>query len=325
MTEISYTDALRQALVAEMKRDDTVFLLGEDIAEYGGAFGVTRGLLESFGPERVLNTPISEGGFVGAAIGAALTGCRPVVEIMFMDFMGLISDQLVNQAAKIRYVFGDQASCPLVIRTAAGGGRCYGATHSQTLEAWFLHTPGIRIATPATPADAKGLLAAAVRDSNPVLFIEHKMLYPTRGLVPEGEHLLEFGKARHVRQGDDVTIVAWSWMSHEAEAAAGQLEDCGVHADLFDLRTLAPMDLDAVVASVQETGRVMIVEEGCRTGGVGAEIAARLFEHVYEYLDAPITRLASPDVPVPASPVLERAMLPNRDKIVNAALALVES
>ncbi len=324
MRETSYTDALREALVAEMTRDNTVFVLGEDIAEYGGAFGVTRGLLERFGPERVLNTPISEAGFVGAAIGSALTGCRPVVEIMFMDFMGLVSDQLVNQAAKVRYIFGEQASCPLVLRTAGGGGRCYGATHSQTLESWFLHTPGIKIATPATPADAKGLLTAAVRDNNPVLFIEHKMLYPTRGPVPEGEHIVEFGNARRVREGDDVTIVAWSWMSHEAEAAAAELEDCGVYADLFDLRTLAPLDLEAVTESVQETGRVMIVEEGCKTGGVGAEIAARLFERVYEYLDAPITRIASPDIPVPASPVLEKAMLPNRDKIVQAALSLVE-
>ncbi|MCF7854622.1 MAG: alpha-ketoacid dehydrogenase subunit beta [Candidatus Pacebacteria bacterium] len=326
MREISYTDALREALREEMARDATVFVLGEDIAEYGGAFGVTRGLLDAYGSQRVLNTPISEPGFTGAAIGAALTGTRPVVEIMFMDFIGLVTDQLVNQAAKLHYVLGEQAPCPLVVRTAGGGGRCYGPTHSQTLEAWFMHVPGIKIVVPSTPADAKGLLKTAIRDDNPVLFIEHKMLYSRRGNVLEGDAaLLPFGRARCITEGDDLTMIAWSWMSAEAEAAAKELEAGGVSVDLFDPRTLAPLDMAPLEESVRKTGRALIVEEGCRTAGVSAEIACRLFECVHEYLDAPIRRLASPDVPVPASPVLEEAMIPDRNAIVQAAIELVQS
>ena len=323
---MQYAEALRKALTEELDRDESVFLLGEDIAEYGGAFGVTRGLADRFGPERVRNTPISEGGFTGAAIGAAITGSRPVVEIMFMDFMGLIADQLLNQASKLHYVFGDQARCPLVVRTPAGGGRAYGATHSQSLVAWFLHTPGIKIAAPATPADAYGLLTTAIRDDNPVLFVEHKMLYGSRGEVPDEEPVaVPFGKARVAREGDDLTLIAWSGMVPEAEAAAEELEKAGVSADLIDCRTLAPLDMETIVESVEATGRVVIVEEGCRTGGVSAEIATRIFEAAHFYLDAPIKRLCSPDIPVPASHVLESAMLPNRRKIVDAALELVEA
>jgi pyruvate/2-oxoglutarate/acetoin dehydrogenase E1 component len=324
MTEITYTDALRQALTEEMERDSNVFLLGEDIAEYGGAFGVSRGLVERFGRERVINTPISEPGFVGAAVGAALVGSRPVVEIMFMDFMTLVADQLVNQAAKLHYVLGDQARCPLVVRVATGGGRCYGSTHSQTLEAWFMHTPGIKIAVPARPADAKGLLKAAIRDDNPVLFIEHKMLYGLRGPVAEDTPILPFGKARVVAEGEDLTIIAWSWMSSEAEAAVAELDECGVNAQLIDLRTLNPLDTDCIVESARKTGRVLIVQEAAETAGPAAEIACRIFENAHDYLDAPIRRLAAPNVPVPASPSLERALLPNRDKIVQAAIELVQ-
>jgi len=323
--EITYTQALREAITEEMCRDQAVFLMGEDIAAYGGAFGVTRGLLELYGPERVRNTPISESGFTGAAIGAALTGMRPIVEIMFMDFMGLVADQLVNMAAKLHYVFGEQAKCPLVVRTAAGGGRCYGPTHSQMLEAWFLHSPGIHIAMPSTPADAKGLLKTAIRDPNPVLFVEHKMLYGRRGPVPDDDnHLVPFGQARTVRPGQDLTLIAWSWMAEQAEAAADELAECGVEAEVIDPRTLAPLDIAAIAESAKRTGRVLIVEEACRTGGAGAEIAAQLFERVHDYLDAPIRRLAAPDIPIPASHVLERAALPDRDKIVDAALELVE-
>lgn len=324
--DISYTEALREALSEEMSRDERVFLLGEDIAVYGGAFGVTRGLVEQFGRERVRNTPISEGGFVGAAIGAAVAGSRPVVEIMFMDFLGLVSDQLLNMAAKLHYVFGDAMRCPLVLRTAAGGGRCYGPTHSQSLEAWFVHVPGLHVVAPATPADAKGLLKSAIRQDNPVLFMEHKMLYGRRGPVPVGaDVLVPFGRARRLGDGGRLTLVAWSWMSLEAELALADLAAEGVQAELVDLRTLAPLDIDTVAESARRTGRVLIVEEGCRTGGVAAEIAAQLFERVHDYLDAPIRRLASPDIPVPASPVLERAMLPNRDAIVAAALELAGS
>lgn len=324
MRDMSYTEALREALREEMAADDAVILLGEDIGRYGGAFGVTSGLLDAFGPERVIATPISEQGFTGVAVGAALVGSRPVIEIMFMDFITLATDQLVNQAAKLHYVFGPDARCPLVVRTAAGGGRCYGPTHSQTLEAWFVHAPGIKVLAPATPADAYGLLKAAIRDDNPVLFIEHKMLYGTRGKVPEQGDPLPIGRARVAKEGADLTIVAWSWMAAEAEAAAWELEDREIDAEVIDLRSLSPMDMDTVLESVRKTGRVMVIDEGCRTGGVGAEIAAQVFEQVYDYLVAPLRRVAALDVPVPASPVLERAVLPGREKILAQAVAMLE-
>ena len=287
MTLLSTTEALRTALSEELARDPAVFLLGEDIGAYGGAFGVTRGLLDRFGPERVIDTPISESSVVGAAIGAALAGSRPVVEIMFMDFLTLCMDhitlavdQLANQAAKLRYVLGPQARCPVVVRTPAGGGRCYGPTHSQSLEALFLHIPGLRIAVPATPADARGLLKTA--------------------------------------------IVAWSRMTVEAERAAAELAEEEVAAEVIDLRTLSPLDMDTVAESVRKTHRLLIVEEGTRTGGAGAEIAAQAAEAAFEYLDRPVRRVATPDVPVPASPVLERAALPNAGRIVEAALEMMD-
>lgn len=308
-----------------MSRDDTVFLLGEDIGSYGGAFGVTRGLLDKFGPERVIDTPISEQSFVGAAIGAGLVGSRPVVEIMFMDFITLAMDQLVNQAAKLHYVFGDQARCPIVIRTAAGGGRCYGPTHSQSLEAWFIHSPGLKVVAPSTPAEAKGLLKTAIRDDNPVLFMEHKLLYGTRGPVPSrGNITVPFSKARLVREGDDLTIIAWSWMTVEAEMAVDELADNGVNAELIDLRTLNPLDTECIVESAKKTGKVLIVEEACRTCGLSAEIGFQIFEHIYDYLDAPIRRVTAPDVPVSASPILEKAALPDKDKIVQSAMEIIE-
>ncbi len=328
MREISYTEALREALTEEMRRDPNVFLLGEDIAAYGGAFGVSRGLVDLFGDRRVVNTPISEPGFTGLAIGAAMTGLRPVVEIMFMDFLPLIADQLLNLAGKLRYVFGPQATCPLVVRTAAGGGRCYGPTHSQCLEAWFMHAPGIKIVAPSTPADAKRLLKTAIRDPNPVLFVEHKMLYGLRGEVADAEaddQELPFGVARKVCEGDDLTIVAWSWMASLADAAALELEKLGIYAEVIDLRTLAPLDMPTVIASVKASGRALIVEEAPRTGGVAAEIACRIFEEAHDYLEAPIQRLTAPDIPIAASPSLERAALPSVDRIVAAAMALVES
>jgi len=319
---MTYTEALREALHMELTRDRSVLLMGEDIGTYGGAFGVTRGLLDAFGGERVIETPISEQGFVGVAIGAAITGLRPVVEIMFMDFVTLIVDPMVNQAAKLHYVFGPAAACPIVVRTPGGGGRCYGPTHSQMLESWFFHTPGIKIAAPATPADAKGLLTTAIRDNNPVLFVEHKMLYGQRGPVPAGEHAVPFGAARRVSRGNDLTIVAWSRMAAEAEAALPVLADAGVHADLIDLRTLCPLDMPAVVESVRNSGRLLVVEEGVRTGGVAAEIGQRVFEEAWDYLDAPIRRVTTPDVPLSASPVLEDAAIPDRNRIASEAMAL---
>jgi pyruvate/2-oxoglutarate/acetoin dehydrogenase E1 component len=324
MKIISYSEALREALREELKRDPAVFVMGEDIALYGGAFGVTRGLVDEFGLLRIRNTPISEPGFTGVAIGAAMTGCRPVVEIMFMDFITLTVDMLVNQAAKMHYVFGDGVTCPLVVRTAGGGGKGYGPTHSQSLEAWFLHAPGLKVVAPATPADAKGMLKAAIRDPNPVLFVEHKLLYGQKGPVPISEDVVvPFGKARLAREGTALTIVAWSWMAHQAELAAAELAERGVSAEVLDLRSLNPLDIESVVNSVKKTHRLLLVEEGTRTGGFSAEIGFQVFEHIYDYLDSPITRLTTPDIPVPASAVLEKAALPDAAKIVQAALKLV--
>jgi pyruvate dehydrogenase E1 component beta subunit len=323
MSEMPYWQALRDTLRAEMTRDPAVFLMGEDIGAYGGAFGVTRELLGEFGAERVRCTPISEGTIVGAATGAALAGMRPVVEIMFMDFVTLTMDQLVNHAAKIRYMYGPQARVPLVVRTPAGGGRCYGATHSQSLEAWFLHAPGLKVVAPSTPADAKGLLAASIRDDNPVLFVEHKLLYATTGEVPEGDLEIPLGRAAIRREGGDVTVVAYSHSALLAAAAAADLAERGIAAEVIDLRTLAPMDIDTVTASVRKTGRLVCVEEGSRTGGVGAEIAARVAEEAYEYLDAPIRRVAAVDAPLPFSPPLEAAALPGVGDIVAACERLV--
>jgi pyruvate/2-oxoglutarate/acetoin dehydrogenase E1 component len=318
MRELTYWQALQEALRAEMQRDPSVFLMGEDIGEYGGAFGVTRGMLAEFGPERVRCTPISEATIVGAATGAALTGMRPVVEIMFMDFLTLAMDQLANHAAKFRYMYGPQARVPLVVRTPAGGGRCYGATHSQSLEAWFLHVPGVKVIAPATPADAQALLIAAIRDDNPVLCVEHKLLYATTGSVPDAAEPAVIGEAAVRRAGGDVTLVAYSYYVGVALQAAEQLAGEGVDAEVLDLRTLVPMDTDAILASVRKTGRLVCIEEGTRSGGIGAEIAARVAENAYEYLDAPIRRVAAADVPIPFSPALEPMALPQKEDIVNA-------
>ncbi len=324
MREITYWQALQEALREEMQRDPRVFLMGEDIGVYGGAFGVTRGLLDEFGPQRVRCTPISEATIVGAATGAAVTGMRPVVEIMFMDFMTLTMDQLANHAAKFHYMYGSQVRVPMVVRTPAGGGRCYGATHSQSLEAWFLHVPGLKVIAPATPADAKGLLLAAIRDDNPVLCVEHKLLYATSGPVPDGSEIVPIGQALVRRAGSDVTLVAYSYYVGVTLQAAEDLAAAGIDAEVIDLRTLAPMDTEAVLASVRKTGRLVCIEEGTRTGGVGAEIAARVAELAYEYLDAPIRRIAATDTPIPFSPALEPVVLPQKDDIVRVVLDLWE-
>jgi pyruvate/2-oxoglutarate/acetoin dehydrogenase E1 component len=316
MRELTYWQALQAALRDAMQRDPRVFLMGEDIGTYGGAFGVTRGMLDEFGPERVRCTPISEATVVGAATGAALTGMRPVVEIMFMDFLTLAMDQLANHAAKFRYMYGPQARVPLVVRTPAGGGRCYGATHSQSLEAWLLHVPGLKVIAPATPADAKGLLAAAIDDDNPVICVEHKLLYATTGPVDEHAAAVPIGRALVRRSGADVTLVAYSYYVGVALQAADALAADGIDAEVIDLRSLVPMDTDLVLASVRKTGRLVCIEEGTRTGGVGAEIAARVAEHAYEYLDAPIRRVAAADTPIPFSPALEPLALPTQDDIV---------
>jgi pyruvate dehydrogenase E1 component beta subunit len=322
MRTVTYTQLLRETLEAELRRDPRIFLMGEDIGAYGGAFGVTRGLVKEFGTERVRDTPISEQAIVGTAVGAAAAGSRPVVEIMFMDFITLAVDQLVNMAAKLHYVYG--LPCPIVVRTPNGGGRGYGATHSQSLERLFTGVPGLQIAAPATAADASGLLQSALRGSSPVIFLEHKLLYPMRWDLPEGlPPALPFGQARVAREGSSITVVAWSGMVPQAERAAEALAAEGIQVEVIDLRTLAPLDSASVIASVRKTGRVLLVEEGPLTGGFAAEIACRIFEAAYDCLDAPIRRLACPDCPIPAAKTLEAACLPNADKIAAEVRAIL--
>jgi len=315
MREITYRQALNEALAEELERDKSVFVMGEDVAIYGGAYGVTADLWKRFGDSRVKDTPISEAAIVGMGIGAALTGMRPVVEIMYIDFITLAMEQLNNQAAKIRYMFGGKCVVPLTIRTEGGAGRTLGAHHSQSLEAWLIHIPGIKVVMPATPADAKGLLKSSIRDNNPVVFIEHKMLYNTKGQVPEGEYTVPIGKAQVMRQGTDVTVVAYSRMALYARDAAGRLAEEGIEAEVIDLRTLLPLDIATVAESVKKTGRVVIVEEDTKTGGTGAEIGMQIVEHAFDYLDAPILRIAGADVPMPKSPTLEKLAIPDVERI----------
>lgn len=324
MTEIRYTDALRQAMVDEMEKDSSVFLLGEDIGVYGGAFAVTKGLLDKFGPERIVNTPISEAGFTGLAIGAALMGSRPVIEIMFMDFIALTMDQVLNQAAKVRYVYGKQAKCPIVIRAVSGGGRSYGPTHSQNLEAWFMHIPGVKVVAPSTVEDAYGMMRAAIQDDNPVLFLEHKLLYPQKATCDFRKIKPSLDGAKCLVTGDDLTIISYSYMTVEAFHAVKKLEAQGYSVELIDLRSISPIDEQTIIDSVEKTGRALVVAEDCKTGGVASEIACRIFENVHDYLDAPIKRLTAPDIPISASPVLEKAALPNRHSIAKAAVEVLE-
>ncbi len=321
--ELTYLEAVREALIQEMRRDPTVFLLGEDIGVYGGAFGATRGMLAEFGPERVRDTPISEAAIAGAATGAALMGMRPVMEIMFMDFLTISMNQLVNQAAKMRFMFGGKASIPLVCRAPAGSGTGAAAQHSQSLEAWFVHTPGIKVVAPSTPADVKGLLVASIRDNNPVIFVEHKLLYRMKGAVPEDLYTIPLGKADIKREGRDLTIVAYSIMVPRALEAAKQLAAEGIEIEVVDPRTLSPLDTETIVGSVSKTGRVLIVHEAPITGGVGAELAATIADsEAFDYLDAPIRRLAGRNVPIPYNRTLEAAAVPQVEDIVSAARAL---
>jgi pyruvate/2-oxoglutarate/acetoin dehydrogenase E1 component len=321
--EITYLEAVREALTQEMQRDPEVFLIGEDIGVYGGAFGATRGMLEEFGPERIRDTPISEAAIAGAATGAALMGMRPVMEIMFMDFLTISMNQLVNQAAKMRFMFGGKASVPMVIRAPAGSGTGAAAQHSQSLEAWFVHTPGIKVVAPATPYDAKGLLVSAIRDNNPVLFMEHKLLYRTKGPVPEELYTIPMGKAEVKRPGRDLTIIAYSIMVPRALEAAQQLAAEGIEVEVVDVRSLKPLDEQAIVGSVAKTGRVLITHEAPQTGGFGAELAAVVAEsEAFDYLDAPLRRLGGRDIPIPYNRTLERATVPQVEDIVASARAL---
>jgi pyruvate dehydrogenase E1 component beta subunit len=323
MSELRYREALNAALREELKRDERVVLLGEDIGVFGGAFKVTEGLLEEFGERRVRDTPISENTIVGMGVGAAMTGLRPVVELMTINFSLLAFDQIVNHAAHIRYMFGGQVSVPLVIRMPQGAGHQLGPTHSHCLEAMFLHVPGLLVAVPATPADAKGLLKTAIRDENPVIFIEHESLYGVRGEVPDDEEeLVEFGRARVCREGSDVTIVGVSRMALTAERAAATLaEEHDIKAQVIDPRTLRPLDLDTILASVRTTNRCVVVEEGWPHGGVGANLAALIAEHAFDDLDAPVARVSGADVPMPYSKPLEDIAYPHEPQVVAAALA----
>ena len=324
MRKISYRDALREALREEMHRDKTVFLLGEDIGRYWeGAFKVTKGLAEEFGDKRVRDTPISESAIIGVAVGAAITGMRPVAEIMFGDLTALAMDQIANQAAKIHYMFGGQAKVPLVIRTPFGGGVNIAAHHSQSLEAWFMHVPGLYVVVPSTPYDAKGLLKAAIRGNNPVMFCEHKLLYPFEDGVPEEDYSIKFGVADVKLEGKDVTIVATSYMVHKALEAARVLGREGLSVEIVDPRTLVPLDKKTIISSVAKTGRVVIVSEGCKTAGVTAEISAVIAEEAIDYLDAHIKRVAELDTPIPFSPPLEKAVIPDEKIIVKAVKEIV--
>ena len=322
MAKKTYLQALNEALAQEMERDPNVFIMGEDVGQFGGCFGVTQGLFDQFGESRVMDTPITESVIVGAAAGAAAAGLRPVAELMFVDFIGVALDQLFNQAAKMRFMFGGKAKVPMVLRMPQGAGIGAAAQHSQSLEAWFMHIPGLKVAIPATPADAKGLLTTAIRDDNPVVFLEHKLLYGVEGDVPEESYTVEFGKADIKREGTDVTVVATSKMVYSALEAAETLAKDGISIEVVDPRSLLPLDTETILNSVRKTHALVIAHEAVGFAGPGAEIAAQVAEKAFDYLDAPITRVAAPFCPVPFSPPLEQAFIPGADEIVKAVRAL---
>ncbi|MBO0958658.1 alpha-ketoacid dehydrogenase subunit beta [Neobacillus sp. MM2021_6] len=323
--EITYLEAVREAMSQEMRQNEDVFILGEDIGVYGGAFGVTRGMIEEFGPERVRNTPISEAGIAGAAVGAALTGMRPILELQFSDFITIAMDQMVNQAAKTRYMFGGKGKVPMVLRTPAGSGTGAAAQHSQSLEAWMAHIPGLKVVQPSTAYDVKGLLKAAMDDDNPVIFYEHKLLYKTSSDVPEEQYSIELGKADIKRKGMDVTIVATAIMVHKALEAAAELEKEGISVEVVDPRTIVPLDKETIINSVKKTGRLIVVHEAVRRGGIGGEIASMIAEsEAFDYLDAPIKRLGGKEVPIPYNPNLEKAAIPQVPDIVTAVREAVQ-
>jgi acetoin:2,6-dichlorophenolindophenol oxidoreductase subunit beta len=321
--ELTISQAVNEALAEELRRDPTVFLIGEDVAEAGHPFKVLSGLVDEFGPERVIDSPISEAGITGLGLGAAITGMRPVVDIMFGDFLTLIMDQVVNQAAKIHYMSGGSLKAPLTIRTTLGASRRSGAQHSQSLHAWVAHIPGLKVCLPSTPADAKGLLKSAIRDDNPVVVFEDKMMYTVKGLVPDGDHLVPLGLADVKREGEDVTVIATSSMVHVALSAADELERDGISVEVVDPRTIAPLDRATLVASARKTGRVIVVDEGHQSYGASAELAAVIAEDAFWYLDAPVMRFGAMDVPIPFSPVLEDQTVPTPERVAEAALRLL--
>ena len=325
MRELTYAQAINEAMSQEMRCDENVFLMGEDVGQYGGAFGISSGMFEEFGAQRVKDTPISEAAIAGAAAGAAVTGMRPIAEIMFSDFITIAMDQLINQAAKMRYMFGGKAKVPMVLRAPAGSGTGAAAQHSQSPEAWFCNAPGLKVVIPSTPEDAKGLLISSIRDDNPVLFLEQKLLYRTKGDVPEGEYVVPLGKARVHREGSDMTIVTYGRMLPVCMQAAADLEkEEGISVEVVDPRTLVPLDKEMIIASAKKTGRVLIVHEACQTGGFGGELAAVIADSdAFFYLDAPIKRYGGMDVPIPYCPELEKNVVPTLDNVKKKAIELV--
>lgn len=319
MKELTLSQAINEALAEELERDPRVFLIGEDIGLHGGAFGVTKGLFQRFGPERVRQTPISEAAIAGAAVGSALVGARPVAELMYVDFSTIAMDQIVNQGAKVRYMFGGKARVPMVLRAPFGAGRANAGQHSQSLEAWFCHVPGLKVVMPSSPSDGKGLLKSAIRDDNLVVFLENKHLYFQKGPVPEGEHLVPLGVANVVRPGKDVTVVAIGRQVGVALAAAETLAKDGIDVEVVDPRTLWPLDRETILASVKKTGRLVVVHEAVKRFGFGAEVAAMVAESdAFDYLDAPVQRVAAAEVPVPFSKFLEDLYVPDEGKVVAA-------
>jgi pyruvate dehydrogenase E1 component beta subunit len=313
--KLTYVAAIGEAIAQSMRADPNVFIAGEDVALFGGVFGTSRGLLDEFGPMRVVDTPIAESGIAGLALGAAATGLRPIMEIMFMDFLGVCMDEIVNQIAKMKYMFGGKATLPITIRTMAGGGMAMAAQHSQSLEAWFCHIPGLKVVMPSNPYDAKGLLIAAIRDDNPVMVVENKLSLGLTGEVPEEMYEVPIGKASVVRPGTNFTIVATSRMVGEAVKAADALAADGLDVEVIDPRSLQPFDTETVVTSVKKTHRALVAHEAVRFGGIGAEFAAQIQEEAFDFLDAPVGRVGAPFAPVPFSPVLEREYIPNADRI----------
>ncbi len=323
MAEIMYRDALRQALFEEMEKDPTVFIMGEGIAGRGGSYKVTEGLLQEFGSGRVVDTPLSEATFTGAAVGAALVGMRPIVEILFVDFTALVMDQLINQAAKYEFMSGGQGKVPMVLRTQGGAGNGLAGQHSQSLEALYYHIPGLKLVMPSTPYDAKGLLKAAIRDDDPVIFLEHKLLYMTMGEVPEEEYIVRLGQAEIKRAGEDITVVTYSYMTLKCLEAAEALAQEGISVEVVDLRTLTPLDKSTILDSVEKTGKAIVVNEAVKRGGVGGDIAAMIMEEAYDDLDAPVMRIAGKNTTIPYNLELEKACTPTVAEIVEGILELL--
>jgi acetoin:2,6-dichlorophenolindophenol oxidoreductase subunit beta len=324
MPELSYREAVRDAMSQAMRRDDDVFIMGEDIAEMGGSMGVTQGMLEEFGPDRVRNTPISEMAIVGAGVGAAIAGMRPIVEVMYQDFLTLAMEQLVSQAAKHRYMSGGQVKVPLTVRTQGGAGWSPGAQHAQQVEAWFVHVPGLKVVFASTPADVRGLLWSSIYDDNPVIFFEHRTLYGLKGDVPDEIEPIELGKARIHREGEDVTVVATGRLVHEALGAANEAEEEGISVEVLDPRTLLPLDEEAIVKSVQKTNRCVVAHEAIVRMGFGAEVAALVQEKAFDYLDAPVERVGAKFAPLPFAPVMEQYVIPHEQDVLAAIKRTVE-